>query len=80
MIKENVSYLNLSLEVLCECYYCFEVALCSLVPKYQTSGGNCCFHIQAHILMKPWYLSTKLHSATSRTTVITQNMAIRLIT
>jgi len=80
MINENVSYLKLYLKVLCECYYCFEVALCSFVQKYQNSGGNCCFHIQAQVLLKPWHISTKLHSATSKTTVITQNMTIRLIT
>jgi len=78
MIKGNVSYLKLSLKVLCECYNCFEVALCSFVQKYQNSGGNCCFYIQAQVLLKPWYLSTKLHTATSKTTVISQNMTIRL--
>ena len=41
MNKENVSYLKLSLKVMCECYYCFEVELYSLVQKYQNSGGNC---------------------------------------
>ena len=71
MIKENVSYLKLPLKVLCECSHCFEVAMCSFVQKYQNSGGNCCFNSQAQVLLKPWYLPTKLHSATSKTTVIT---------
>ena len=70
----------MSMKVLCECYYCSEEAFCSLLHKYQNSGGNCCFHIQAQVLLKPWYLSTKLHSATSKTTLITQNMTIRMTT